>query len=136
MIVFFSGQLRKPLVERLRRERINSSIEQLKSLLGPGLKQQPDSKLEKADILEMTVCILRRLQKQRWALDFAAVDGASQVQEAEHVLSNEDTQMHMQRRLTRCLNRQNSSADSNLTEPDLSPVSSAAQSSGLLWRPW
>ncbi|XP_042337470.1 transcription factor HES-5-like, partial [Plectropomus leopardus] len=50
-------KLRKPLVEKLRRERINSSIEQLKSLLGPDfLKQQPDSKLEKADILEMTVC--------------------------------------------------------------------------------
>uniref|UniRef100_A0A3Q3B617 Transcription factor HES-5 n=1 Tax=Kryptolebias marmoratus TaxID=37003 RepID=A0A3Q3B617_KRYMA len=52
-------KLRKPLVEKLRRERINSSIEQLKSLLGPEfLKQQPDSKLEKADILEMTVCFL------------------------------------------------------------------------------
>ncbi|CAF95252.1 unnamed protein product, partial [Tetraodon nigroviridis] len=59
-------QLRKPLVEKLRRERINSSIEQLKSLLGPGLQQQPDSKLEKADILEKTVWVLRRLQKQRW----------------------------------------------------------------------
>ncbi|KAF3690222.1 Transcription factor HES-5 Hairy and enhancer of split 5 [Channa argus] len=53
-------KLRKPQVEKLRRERINSSIEQLKSLLGPEfLKQQPDSKLEKADILEMTVCFLR-----------------------------------------------------------------------------
>uniref|UniRef100_A0A3Q3WJ97 BHLH domain-containing protein n=1 Tax=Mola mola TaxID=94237 RepID=A0A3Q3WJ97_MOLML len=63
---FFFLQLRKPLVEKLRRERINSSIEQLKSLLGPEfLKQQPDSKLEKADILEMTVCVLRRLQQQR-----------------------------------------------------------------------
>jgi hypothetical protein len=42
-------------VEKLRRERINSSIEQLKSLLGPEfLKQEPDSKMEKADILEMT----------------------------------------------------------------------------------
>ncbi|XP_074532010.1 transcription factor HES-4-like [Halichoeres trimaculatus] len=59
-------KLRKPLVEKLRRERINSSIEQLKSLLGPEfLKQQPDSKLEKADILEMTVCVLRRLQQQQ-----------------------------------------------------------------------
>lgn len=73
MIAFFSGQLRKPLVEKLRRERINSSIEQLKSLLGPGLKQQPDSKLEKADILERTVCILRRVRP----LDFPAVDGVS-----------------------------------------------------------
>uniref|UniRef100_A0A672Z7Q6 Transcription factor HES-5 n=2 Tax=Sphaeramia orbicularis TaxID=375764 RepID=A0A672Z7Q6_9TELE len=59
-------KLRKPLVEKLRRERINSSIEQLKSLLGPEfLQQQPDSKMEKADILEMTVCFLRRLQQQQ-----------------------------------------------------------------------
>ncbi|XP_034537614.1 transcription factor HES-5-like [Notolabrus celidotus] len=59
-------KLRKPQVEKLRRERINSSIEQLKSLLGPEfLKQEPDSKLEKADILEMTVCVLTRLQQQR-----------------------------------------------------------------------
>ncbi|XP_034537628.1 transcription factor HES-5-like [Notolabrus celidotus] len=59
-------KLRKPQVEKLRRERINSSIEQLKSLLGPEfLKQEPDSKLEKADILEMTVCVLTQLQQQR-----------------------------------------------------------------------
>jgi len=51
-----TNKLRKPLVEKLRRDRINSSIEQLKSLLGPELhNQQSDFKLEKADILEMTV---------------------------------------------------------------------------------
>ncbi|CAI5687098.1 unnamed protein product [Oreochromis niloticus] len=50
--VTLTHKLRKPLVEKIRRERINSSAEQLKSLLGPEfLKQQPDSKLEKADIL-------------------------------------------------------------------------------------
>uniref|UniRef100_A0A8D3DYD7 BHLH domain-containing protein n=1 Tax=Scophthalmus maximus TaxID=52904 RepID=A0A8D3DYD7_SCOMX len=50
-----SHKVRKPLVEKLRRERINSSIEQLKCLLAPELvQQQPDSKLEKADVLEMT----------------------------------------------------------------------------------
>ncbi|XP_004547486.3 enhancer of split m3 protein-like [Maylandia zebra] len=59
-------KLRKPLVEKLRRERINTCIEQLKSLLVPEfLKQQPDSNLEKADILEMTVCFLTQLQQQR-----------------------------------------------------------------------
>uniref|UniRef100_A0AAY4EV86 BHLH domain-containing protein n=1 Tax=Denticeps clupeoides TaxID=299321 RepID=A0AAY4EV86_9TELE len=53
----------KPLVEKMRRDRINNSIEQLKSLLGPEIcNDQPDSKMEKADILEMTVCFLRRLQ--------------------------------------------------------------------------
>ncbi len=53
-------QLRKPTVEKIRRERINSSIEKLKSLLGQEfLKQQPDSRQEKADILEMTLDFLR-----------------------------------------------------------------------------
>ncbi|MCI4387376.1 hypothetical protein PGIGA_G00073340 [Pangasianodon gigas] len=50
-----TNKLRKPIVEKMRRERINSSIEKLKSLLGGEfLKQQPDSRQEKADILEMT----------------------------------------------------------------------------------
>ncbi|KAL2090458.1 hypothetical protein ACEWY4_012721 [Coilia grayii] len=54
-------KIRKPIVEKLRRDRINNSIEELKALLGPQLlNQQPDSKLEKADILEMTVCLLRQ----------------------------------------------------------------------------
>ncbi|MEQ2298076.1 Transcription factor HES-5 [Ameca splendens] len=45
-------KLKKPLVERLHRDRMNNSIEQLKSLLGPEfLKQQMNSKLEKADSL-------------------------------------------------------------------------------------
>ncbi|KAF4107043.1 hypothetical protein G5714_011407 [Onychostoma macrolepis] len=49
-------KLRKPKVEKMRRDRINSSIEQLKCLLAPEFfKQQPESKLEKADILEMTL---------------------------------------------------------------------------------
>uniref|UniRef100_A0A673XRR8 BHLH domain-containing protein n=1 Tax=Salmo trutta TaxID=8032 RepID=A0A673XRR8_SALTR len=44
--------------------RINNSLEQLKSLLGPEiLNHQPDSKMEKADTLAMTVCFLRRQQQ-------------------------------------------------------------------------
>ncbi|XP_040890427.1 enhancer of split mbeta protein-like [Toxotes jaculatrix] len=111
-------KLRKPLVEKLRRERINSSIEQLKSLLGPEfLKQQPDSKLEKADILEMTVCFLTQLQQQN--------------------------QQH--RRLLNHFNKLQSSSDNNLTEADFSPLSSTVHTSitkekspvnGALWRPW
>ncbi|XP_027135503.1 protein hairy-like [Larimichthys crocea] len=111
-------KLRKPLVEKLRRERINSSIEQLKSLLGPEfLKQQPDSKLEKADILEMTVCVLRQLQQQR----------------------------QQQRRLLNHFNKLQSSSDENLREADFSPLSSTVQTSvtkdkspvnSAPWRPW
>ncbi|KAG8002801.1 Transcription factor HES-5 [Nibea albiflora] len=48
-------KLRKPVVEKMRRDRINSCIEQLKIILEKEFhKQEPNSKLEKADILEMT----------------------------------------------------------------------------------
>uniref|UniRef100_A0A673G2L1 BHLH domain-containing protein n=1 Tax=Sinocyclocheilus rhinocerous TaxID=307959 RepID=A0A673G2L1_9TELE len=56
-----NNKLRKPMVEKMCRDRINSSIEQLKCLLAPEfLKQQPDSKLEEADILEMKLNFLLR----------------------------------------------------------------------------
>ncbi|XP_023126639.1 hairy-related 12 [Amphiprion ocellaris] len=54
-------KLRKPIVEKMRRDRINSCIEQLKVILEKEFhKQEPNSKLEKADILEMTVNFLRQ----------------------------------------------------------------------------
>ncbi|XP_077575920.1 hairy-related 12 [Stigmatopora nigra] len=54
-------KLRKPVVEKMRRDRINSCIEQLKLILEKEFhKQEPNSKLEKADILEMTVSFLRQ----------------------------------------------------------------------------
>ncbi|KAJ3585824.1 hypothetical protein NHX12_012232 [Muraenolepis orangiensis] len=61
----FSGKdnlrLRKPRVEKMRRDRINTCIEQLKLLLETELRQQePNAKLEKADVLEMTVSFLRQ----------------------------------------------------------------------------
>ncbi|XP_029946858.1 transcription factor HES-5-like [Salarias fasciatus] len=117
-LLSLNHKIRKPLVEKLRRERINSSIEQLKSLLGPDfLKQQPDSKLEKADILEMTVCFLTQLQQQN--------------------------QQH--RKLINHFNKLQSSSDLNLGEADFSPLSSTVQTSSTkdkspacsaLWRPW
>uniref|UniRef100_A0A665XCZ1 Transcription factor HES-5 n=1 Tax=Echeneis naucrates TaxID=173247 RepID=A0A665XCZ1_ECHNA len=141
-------KLRKPLVEKLRRERINSSIEQLKSLLGPEfLKQQPDSKLEKADILEMTVSFLRRLKQLKQAVDSTAVDqGYSRcVQEVAHFLSKEEVKKQSQRRLMNHVNKLQSSSDKNLTEADFSLLSSTVQTSIIkqkspvhnsLWRPW
>uniref|UniRef100_A0A3B4UZE6 Transcription factor HES-5 n=2 Tax=Seriola dumerili TaxID=41447 RepID=A0A3B4UZE6_SERDU len=144
-------KLRKPLVEKLRRERINSSIEQLKSLLGPEfLKQQPDSKLEKADILEMTVCFLTQLQQQQHqhqAVDMAAVDqGYSRcVQEVAHFLSKEEVMTQSQRRLLNHVNKLQSSSEKSLMEADFSLLSSTVQTSitkekspvnSALWRPW
>ncbi|XP_053285314.1 transcription factor HES-7.1-B-like [Pleuronectes platessa] len=112
-----SLNLRKPLVEKLHRERINSSIEQLKSLLGPEfLNQQPDSKLEKADILEMTVCFMTQLLQQN----------------------------QQQRRLMKHFNKLQSSSEEKLREADFSPLSSTVHSSikdmspvsSAPFRPW
>ncbi|XP_028262564.1 transcription factor HES-5-like [Parambassis ranga] len=143
-------KLRKPLVEKLRRERINSSIEQLKSLLGPEfLKQQPDSKMEKADILELTVCFLRQLKKQQQhqAVNSAAVNqGYSRcVQEVMLFLSKKDLKTQSQTSLLNHINKLQSSSDKILREADCSPLSSTIQTSitkdkspvnSAFWRPW
>ncbi|XP_053546920.1 transcription factor HES-5-like [Bombina bombina] len=65
-------KLRKPVIEKMRRDRINSSIEQLRILLEKDFKkQQLPSKPEKADILEMTVELLRK-QLQRTSKGMAS----------------------------------------------------------------
>ncbi|KAL6104280.1 hes1 [Pungitius sinensis] len=57
----------KPIMEKRRRARINESLGQLKTLILDALKKDSSrhSKLEKADILEMTVKHLRNLQRHR-----------------------------------------------------------------------
>ncbi|XP_042337472.1 transcription factor HES-5-like, partial [Plectropomus leopardus] len=104
-------------------------------------------KLEKADILEMTVCFLRQLQQQNQAVDSAAVhQGYSRcVQEVTHFLSKEQLKTQSQRRLLNHFNKLQSSSDKNLREADFSPLSSTVQTSitkdkspvnSVLWRPW
>ncbi|KAM8829619.1 LOW QUALITY PROTEIN: transcription factor HES-5-like [Synchiropus picturatus] len=145
-------KLRKPMVEKLRRDRINTSIEQLKSLLGPEfLRQQPDSKQEKADILEMAVAYLRnwRQQQQQQAAETcdrrAASDGYSHcVQEAVSFLSHckIHTQAHSQLlghfQGLQTPGRTHQRAGSR--SPPASPLHQAGKgvnlSNGTLWRPW
>ncbi|ESO91383.1 hypothetical protein LOTGIDRAFT_209713 [Lottia gigantea] len=57
----------KPLMEKRRRARINSCLTQLKSLVLQAMKKDSSqfSKLEKADILELTLKHLRALQRQQ-----------------------------------------------------------------------
>ncbi|XP_042557890.1 transcription factor HES-5 [Dipodomys spectabilis] len=70
------NRLRKPVVEKMRRDRINSSIEQLKLLLEQEFaRHQPNSKLEKADILEMAVSYLKHSKA------FAAAAGPKSLQQ-------------------------------------------------------
>uniref|UniRef100_A0A672Z8T4 Transcription factor HES-5 n=2 Tax=Sphaeramia orbicularis TaxID=375764 RepID=A0A672Z8T4_9TELE len=140
-------KLRKPLVEKLRRERINSSIEQLKSLLGPEfLQQQPDSKMEKADILEMTVCFLRRQQQQQQQqhhiVDSAALNQGytTCAQEVVNFLSKEEVKTKFQRRLKNHFNKLQSPSDNNMSVSDFcfhtSITKEKSSVSSALWRPW
>ncbi|XP_065156160.1 protein hairy [Atheta coriaria] len=54
----------KPIMEKRRRARINNCLNQLKTLILDAMKKDParHSKLEKADILEMTVKYLQNVQ--------------------------------------------------------------------------
>ncbi|KAJ3602032.1 hypothetical protein NHX12_029792 [Muraenolepis orangiensis] len=154
-------KIRKPLVEKLRRERINSSIEQLQSLLGPEfLKQEPDSKLEKADILEMTVDFVRQqhLYRHGKSCSSAANQGHSKclkemvhflskdkVKEMVHFLSKDKVKAQSnQSLLDNFQNLQSSSELYMSVQVPLHPVSpvqpSLRQQKTLVspnpWRPW
>ncbi|CAH0554806.1 unnamed protein product [Brassicogethes aeneus] len=64
----------KPIMEKRRRARINNCLNELKTLILDAMKKDParHSKLEKADILEMTVKHLQNLQRQQVAMSAAA----------------------------------------------------------------
>ncbi|XP_059189646.1 transcription factor HES-5-like [Centropristis striata] len=145
-------KLRKPMVEKLRRDRINTSIEQLKSLLGPEfLRQQPDSKQEKADILEMAVAYLRGWQQQKHQQKAGVTSGLMTgregyshcVQEAVSFLSHCEVQTQAHRRLlSHFQGLQVSSHGPCTISPPGSPLHQISSSKGVsqagsaLWRPW
>ncbi|CAH1981491.1 unnamed protein product [Acanthoscelides obtectus] len=57
----------KPMLERKRRARINRCLDELKELMVTALQSEGEnvSKLEKADILELTVRHLHKLRRQQ-----------------------------------------------------------------------
>ncbi|XP_045584087.1 enhancer of split mbeta protein-like [Procambarus clarkii] len=56
----------KPMLERKRRARINKCLDELKDLMVSALQAEGESiaKLEKADVLELTVTHLKKLQRR------------------------------------------------------------------------
>ncbi|KAJ8016349.1 hypothetical protein DPEC_G00006290 [Dallia pectoralis] len=141
---FSLTKIRKPVVEKIRRDRINTCIGQLKSLLGPEfLRQKPNSKQEKADILEMTVYFLS-LQQQAGSSNLGAANEgyARCVQEAATFLSQCDVKTPSHSRLLNYfLSLQTSSQATRSLSPPGTPVQQATKSmaspaSYQLWRPW
>lgn len=64
----------KPIMEKKRRARINHCLNELKSLILEAMKKDParHTKLEKADILEMTVKYLQTIQRQQMSMAIQA----------------------------------------------------------------
>ena len=60
------SQITKPLLERQRRARINRCLDELKDLMSAALAAEGENltKLEKADVLELTVRHLHQLHRE------------------------------------------------------------------------
>ncbi|XP_062449460.1 transcription factor HES-5-like [Rhea pennata] len=142
------NKLRKPVVEKMRRDRINSSIEQLKLLLEKEFQRhQPNSKLEKADILEMTVSYLKQqsqLQMKtagcfRKSSQFDFREGYSRcLQEAFHFLSLHKVQTETQTKLLSHFQKSQSAApEFTFSSGNHStPKQGSPKDVSALWRPW
>lgn len=73
-LLFFAWfQSNKPIMEKRRRARINNCLNELKNILLEAMKKDParHSKLEKADILELTVRHLQNIQRNQLAIAMA-----------------------------------------------------------------
>ncbi|XP_041802578.1 transcription factor HES-5-like [Chelmon rostratus] len=135
-----SIKLRKPLVEKMRRDRINSCIEQLKVILEKEFhKQEPNSKLEKADILEMTVSFLRQqLQpglchsdyNQGYSHCWRDSNTEASVTPLRGIQRQERQQLHQAQRAS-----SSSTVYTSLRSTTLQD-SSGSSSRGPMWRPW
>jgi len=88
----------KPMLERKRRARINKCLDELKDLMVHALQSEGESisKLEKADVLELTVSHLRKLKRQQMLtlnphmeLDRFQAGYAACATEVERVLANQ-----------------------------------------------
>ncbi|CAB1329484.1 unnamed protein product [Coregonus sp. 'balchen'] len=151
-------KIRKPIVEKMRRDRINVCIEQLKLILEKEFhKQDPNTKLEKADILEMTVSFLRQqLQPDPSQRDYG--EGYSQCwRESLQFLSGRpkrDTtstttsagplqglqqQLYSQAQTSSCSPMVHSTSPVSSTLRPISNTTTMLQDTGAkspVWRPW
>ncbi|XP_061457905.1 transcription factor HES-5-like [Rhineura floridana] len=95
------NRLQKPMVQKIRRDRINGSIEQLKLLQEKEFQRhQPNSKLEKADVLEMTVSYLKCSQNFTVSI-LASKSYSSRLKETLQFLAIHSTDSKTQSKLLR-----------------------------------
>ncbi|KAG9337707.1 hypothetical protein JZ751_028357 [Albula glossodonta] len=134
-----NSKIRKPMMEKMRRDRINGSIERLKTLLQTSMKQQSGLKLDKADILEMTVSFLKQQAVANTHLGHR--QGFVQcLEEARRYLSRHSPQRsvepcameNFQRTTTSSRTLQGTTPNSaTISRKQITPSSPAT-----MWRPW
>ncbi|XP_066529269.1 transcription factor HES-5-like [Hoplias malabaricus] len=136
-------KLRKPVVEKMRRDRINNCIEQLKVMLEKEFHQQdPNTKLEKADILEMTVVFLKQqLQLQVSAPLKAHHDGYAQCWRETMTFLSANSKLDMAlQHLNHCQETQRAQKDLHVSPVNLQSsqvsVKQEMNTSRAVWRPW
>ncbi|XP_066529075.1 transcription factor HES-5-like [Hoplias malabaricus] len=136
-------KLRKPVVEKMRRDRINNCIEQLKVMLEKEFHQQdPNTKLEKADILEMTVVFLKQqLQPQVSAPLKAHHDGYAQCWgETMNLLSANSNLDMTPQHFSQCQEAQRVQEDLHVSPATFQTsqvsVKQETDTSRAVWRPW
>ncbi|XP_069466538.1 transcription factor HES-5-like [Ambystoma mexicanum] len=134
-------KLRKPAVEKMRRERINSSIEQLRMLLQREFgDQELPPKAEKADILEMAVrALAQRVQTAAPAM--AASESYSRcLQDSLHFLSLHGAPTETRVKLLSALHGPGAATEAVCpSRPPSCPGSTkepAQDSPRAPWRPW
>uniref|UniRef100_A0A669QUE2 Transcription factor HES-5 n=1 Tax=Phasianus colchicus TaxID=9054 RepID=A0A669QUE2_PHACC len=144
------NKLRKPVVEKMRRDRINSSIEQLKVLLEKEFQRhQPNSKLEKADVLEVAVSYLKQQTQAATAhwQDFNS-GYLRCLKEAMHFLSYYEPRKETQAQLLKHFCKAQTGADITRSPATRSaprspcvfarkqPAQKTAAAAHMIWRPW
>ncbi|NP_001089097.1 hairy and enhancer of split 5, gene 7 L homeolog [Xenopus laevis] len=132
-------KIRKPVVEKMRRDRINSSIEQLRMLLEKEFEQHHlPSKPEKADILEVAVSFLQQQMASKYAQSSspAYMEGHSRcLQDSQHFFSLQKHSELPEKLL------QNFHDDVTAC-PSVSPFyqnpakCTTPEANKVLWRPW
>ncbi|XP_048033687.1 hairy-related 12 isoform X2 [Megalobrama amblycephala] len=137
-------KLRKPIVEKMRRDRINSCIDQLKSLLEKEFhSHDPSTKLEKADILEMTVSFLKQQWRQQQQQQLPQRDyneGYSHCwKESVNFLTLHSTRGGSGRELQHLHNAQRASCSAPVAPSSKLSTAGLQQSDSRrdgVWRPW
>uniref|UniRef100_A0A8C5MM36 Transcription factor HES-5 n=1 Tax=Leptobrachium leishanense TaxID=445787 RepID=A0A8C5MM36_9ANUR len=149
-----TNKIRKPVIEKMRRDRINSSIEKLRVLLEKDIQlHHPHSKLEKADILEMAVSYLQQ-QRRRQTNDvhFCPKSGPDSyyqgyymcLKETMGFLHKQEPEMCMQEKSLSHLIIEKNATRSELYSPvfpsktvsQLRPSRPTSQNAKQIWRPW